>query len=238
MPKPQVTIKYLESDFVDLFVRALRGLLPDGSVDPRFHGRESARNAAVARLALATGMRLQEFTYLLTFELPGLPGVATQAPVPFPVPAGIAKGGKARTTWVDYAALAEIGQYVALDRAATVGGSLWRPPARWGEPLLVTEPDARGGRVNGARTAWHVLVPSERRRLVAPGGGTCLLAVRAGGGPFTAWPSVFTRTSARIRSRFEPRFPQVNPHRLRHRELVAGFSTFGHRPQPQSRSGR
>jgi len=122
-PKPHVTIKYLESSFSELFLRALRGLSPDGSADPRFHGRELARNAAVARLALATGMRLQEFTYLLTFELPPLPRVRTQAPIPFPVPAGVAKGRKFRTTWVDYDALAEIHQYVALDRDATVGGS-------------------------------------------------------------------------------------------------------------------
>jgi integrase len=215
-PKPHVTVKYLEADFAQLFVLALRGLLPDGSVDPLFHGRELARNAAVARLALATGLRLQEFTYLLTFELPALPRTATSAPVPFPVPAGITKGSKFRTTWIDHAALAETHQYVALDRRATVDGSSWRPPARWGEPLLVTQPDARGGRINGVRRAWHTLIPGERRRLVAPDGGTCLLAARAGGGPFTAWPSVFTRTSTRIRIRFEPRFPQVNPHRLRH----------------------
>jgi integrase len=105
---------------------------------------------------------------------------------------------------------------VGLDRDATVAGSSWRPPSRWGAPLVVTEADERGGRVNGVRTAWDALTPGERRRLVAPGGGTCLLAARAGGGPFTAWPSVFTRASARVRARFEPRFPHVNPHRLRH----------------------
>jgi integrase len=60
------------------------------------------------------------------------------------------------------------------------------------------------------------LTPDERRRLVAPGGGSCLLAVRRDGGPFTAWPTVFERTSDRIRRVFEPRFPHVNPHRLRH----------------------
>lgn len=215
-PKPHVTVKYLEADFARMFVLALRGLSPDGSVDPLFRGRESARNAAVARLALATGLRLQEFTYLLTFELPGLPRVATGVPVPFPVPAGVAKGRKFRTTWVEHAALAEIHQYVALDREATVGGSSWRPPVGWGPPLLVSEADARGGRVNGVRVAWDGLGPGERRRLVASGGGTCLLAARCGGGPFTAWSSVFTRTSARVRARFEPRFPHVNPHRLRH----------------------
>jgi len=57
-----------------------------------------------------------------------------------------------------------------------------------------------------------------------------LLAVRADGGPFTAWESVFTRASDRIRRRFEPRFPHVHPHRLRHtfalatlERLVSGY---------------
>ena len=100
--------------------------------------------------------------------------------------------------------------------------------------MLVSGPDPRGGRVNGVRTAWGALTPGERRRLVAPGGGTCLLAARGGGGPFTAWSCVFTRTSTRIRARFEPRFPQVNPHRLRHsfsmntqRRGIAFDATFG-----------
>jgi integrase len=98
----------------------------------------------------------------------------------------------------------------------TVDGSGWRPPRRWGEPLMVTAPTDRGGRINGVRRRWDSLTPSERRRLIAPEGGSCLVAVRTGGGPFTAWASVFERTSDRIRARFEPRFPHVNPHRLRH----------------------
>jgi integrase len=80
----------------------------------------------------------------------------------------------------------------------------------------VTDPDERGGRVNGVRRRWETLTPSERRRLVAPDGGTCILAAKAGGGPFTAWASVFERTADRIRVRWEPRFPHVYPHRLRH----------------------
>ncbi|MGW5146815.1 hypothetical protein [Rhodococcus koreensis] len=51
---------------------------------------------------------------------------------------------------------------------------------------------------------------------MAPDGGSCLLAVKADGGPFTAWATVFERTADRIRARFEPRFPHVHPHRLRH----------------------
>lgn len=215
-PKPHVTIKYLEPDFTRLFLHGLRGLGPDGAPDDGFRGRELARNAAVGELALSTGLRLQEFSYLLAYEIPALPPAPTLVPIPFPVPAGITKGRKFRTTWISYDALAAVHQYLQLDRAATAGGSSWRPPARWCEPLLVTDPDERGGRINGVRRSWDDLTPGERRRLVAPEGGSCLLAVKTGGGPFTAWSSVFERTSDRIRARFEPRFPHVNPHRLRH----------------------
>ncbi len=165
---------------------------------------------------MATGLRLQEFSHLLTYEVPPLPPAPTAVPIPFPVPSGVTKGRKFRTTWISYQALAGVHQYLELDRAVTVAGSRWRPPAAWGAPLLVTDPDARGGRVNGVRRAWEALTPAERRRLVAPEGGSCLLAVKPGGGPFVAWSTVFARTADRIRARFEPRFPHVHPHRLRH----------------------
>ena len=215
-PKPHVTIKYLEPDFTRLFLDGLRGLGPDGEPDPCYRGRELARNAAVGELALATGLRLQEFSSLLAWEIPPLPPRPVQAPVPFRVPAAIAKGRKFRTTWISYDALAAVHHYLELDRPATVDGTGWCPPPRWGEPLLVTDPDERGGRVNGVRRRWETLTPGERRRLVAPEGGTCILAAKAGGGPFTAWASVFERTADRIRVRSEPRFPHVYPHRLRH----------------------
>ena len=215
-PRPHVTIRYLEPDFTAMFLAGLRGLASDGTADAGYHGRELARNAAVGGLALATGLRLQEFTYLLSYEVPAMPPRPTAMPIPFPVPAAIAKGRKFRTTWISCEALAGVGQYLELDRAVTADGSPWRPPERWGEPLLVTGPDERGGRVNGVRRRWDTLTPGERRRLVAPDGGSCLLAVKNGGGPFTAWPAVFERASDRIRARDEPRFPHVFPHRLRH----------------------
>ena len=215
-PKPHVTVKYLEPDFTRLFLDGLRGLGPGGAPDPCYRGRELARNAAVGEPPLATGMRLQEFSSLLTWEIPPLPPRPVQAPIPFPVPSGIAKGRKFRTTWISYDALAAVHHYLDLDRPATIDGTAWRPPPGWGEPLLVTGPDERGGRVNGVRRRWETLTPGERRRLVAPDGGTCILAAKAGGGPFTAWASVFERTSDRIRVRSEPRFPHVYPHRLRH----------------------
>lgn len=215
-PKPHVTLRYLEADFVRLLVQGLAGLAPDGQPDTQFKGRELARNAAVAELVLASGLRLAEFSFLLVYELPAPPSRPSAMPIALPVPAGIAKGSKPRTTWVSYEALAGIHQYVGLDRAAATEGSGWLPSPRGGGPLLVSEPDARGGRINGVRRAWEHLTPDERVRLVAPDGGSCVLAVKAGGGPFTGWEEVFARTSQRIRLRFEPRFPHVHPHRLRH----------------------
>ncbi len=215
-PKPHVTIKYLEPDFIDLFRKGLRGLAPDGAGDTGFSGREMTRNAAIGDLALATGLRLSEFTHLLPWEVPALPPAPTAIPILFPVPEGITKGRKFRNTWISYEALVGLHDYLQLDRAAAADGSSWRPPARWGDLLTVTDPNARGGRINGVRRSWRSLTPAERRRLVAPDGGSCLLAVRADGGPFTAWATVFERTADRIRARFEPRFPHVHPHRLRH----------------------
>src|SRR5260370_9349378 len=85
-PKPHVMIKYLEPDFTRLFLNGLRRLDPAGAPDPYYRGRELARNAAVGELALATGMRLQEFSSLLTWELPPPPSPPLPAPIPVPAP--------------------------------------------------------------------------------------------------------------------------------------------------------
>ncbi|OLZ50292.1 integrase [Amycolatopsis keratiniphila subsp. nogabecina] len=215
-PKAHVTIRYLEQDFEALFLKALAGLMPDGAEDTGYRGRELTRNAAIGGLGLATGLRRQEFTYLLVPEIPALPPKPSALPIPFRVPAGVTKGRKYRTTWITYQALVGVHHYLDLARPLAVEGSTWRPPAKAGEPLLVTEVDPVGGRVNGKRVRWAALRPSERLRLVAPDGGSMLVAVRGDGGPFTAWATVFERASDRIRDRWEPRFPTVNPHRLRH----------------------
>src|SRR5260370_22308337 len=105
-------------------------------------------------------------------------------PIPFPVPSGITKGRKFRLTRISYEALAEVHRYIELERAATAGAATWLPPSSWGDPFVVTEPDERGGRISGVRTRWDSLVPAERRRLVAPRGGSYRRGPGEQGGPF------------------------------------------------------
>ncbi|PAZ16025.1 integrase [Streptomyces sp. SA15] len=214
--KPHVTVRYLEPEFEDLFLKGLGGLGPDGAADMNFHGRELSRNGAGGALALGTGMRRREFSMLLVYELPALPRRPTEVPIEFPVPAPLAKGRKFRRTWITFEDLERVHGHVRLDRQMTGVGSTWTPPRSWGEPLYVTEPDVRGGRVNGTRVLWGALTPAERMRLVAPEGGSCLLWLKSRGAPFTAWSTVFERTSQRIAKRWDPRFPHVYPHRCRH----------------------
>lgn len=216
VPKEHVTVKYLADDFEDLFLKGLARLQPDGVEESGYRGREMARNAAVGGFVFASGPRKQEFTYVLACEVPPLPRRATELPVLFPLAAKITKGSKFRNTWIGYRALAELHNYLTFERAAATQGSRWTPPAKWGEPLIVTEADIHGGRVDGSRVQWADLGPRERRRLVAPDGGSMLLSVTSSGAPFTAWNTVFERTADRVRERYEPRFPHVWPHRGRH----------------------
>ncbi|MBT2480803.1 site-specific integrase [Streptomyces sp. ISL-94] len=214
--QPHATMKYLEPGFRDLFLRALAGLDPDGAPDDSFRGRELSRNGSMGGLAVASGLRAQEFTYLLTYELPALPARRTPVPVWFPIAEATTKGNKARATWTSHGALADVHQYVELDRHAAVGRAPYRPPARLGPPLMVEQADWEGGRINGHRIPWRLLGPAERLRLVKADGTSPLVAVQSAGTPFVDWDTVFRRTSQRIRDRFEPRFPTVHAHALRH----------------------
>ncbi|MFE9429001.1 tyrosine-type recombinase/integrase [Kitasatospora sp. NPDC006697] len=218
--KPHVTLKYLEPDFLDMFLKALAGLQPDGEPDT-FRGHHLGRNAAMGKLVVSSGTRAQEFTHLLRYELPPTPLRDIGVPVPFPLSEQITKGKKPRTTWVDYEALAEMWQYIDLDRAAIADGRIYVPELRLGERLVVSEPDWEGGRVNGRRQSWRKLNLAERLRLVAEDGSPGVIALQSDGTPFTDWATTFRRTSERIRRDFEPRFPTVTPHTLRHTFAMA-----------------
>ncbi|MGH2688091.1 MAG: tyrosine-type recombinase/integrase [Actinomycetota bacterium] len=212
-PRSHVSIRWLEQEYLELFLEVgLGGMLPGEGDDPRFRGREAARNAAVGHLASSSGLRAQEFSHLLVWEVPPVPADPETPVVPLVVPGVIAKGDKARTTWVSPTALRHVHTYVGLERALAVKGSPWRPA---GEALHVTDPTPIGGRVNGRKVRWAALDLDQRRRLVAPGGGSAQLAVTVRDAPVTDWEYVFASASARCR-RFRPGFPHVTPHTLRH----------------------
>jgi integrase len=215
--KAHAARRYLERAYVDLLMRALAGNDPAGEPDSSFRGRETGRNAAMIGLAFAMGLRLREFTYLTVFEVPPLPNRRTAVPVPLMLAPPTTKGGRGRSTWIDYDPLARVHDYIAWERAAVVEGSRWQPD----EPLLVEAPDHDGARINGTRRRWHTLTPEERARLVAPGGGSALLAVQAGGASFVDWATVLRRTADRVRERYEPSFPHVHPHVTRHSFAMA-----------------
>lgn len=210
------TRKYLERPYVELLMNALAGNDASGVRDG-FRGRETGRNAAVIGLALASGLRAREFTYLTVYEVPALPARRSEVPVRLPVAPPTAKGGRGRVSWIDYDALARVHSYVELERAVSVEGSRWQPA----EAVHVEAPTYDGARINGVSRRWHTLTPEERVRLVAPGGGSALLAVQAGGEPFVDWSTVLARTSARITERYEPGFPHVHPHMTRHTFAMA-----------------
>ena len=212
-PRRHMGVRWLEQDYLEFFLDVgLAGMAPDGGEDPDFGGREAGRNVAAGRLAASSGLRAQELSHLLVWEIPLPPRDPGVPVVALAVPAPIAKGGKARTTWVSPTALAAVHAYLRLERPLAVGGSAWRPK---GAPLWVSAPDAVGGRVNGRRVRWRDLTLDERRRLVAPGGGSALWAVRSDGGGLADWEYVFGAASQRCRH-FEARFPPVSPHVLRH----------------------
>ncbi|HEY8700980.1 MAG TPA: site-specific integrase [Arthrobacter sp.] len=209
--------KYLERPFAGLLMHALAGNDPAGERDDGFRGRETGRNAAMIGLALSSGLRLQEFRHLTVYEVPPLPRRRTVVPVPMVLAPPTTKGRRGRSTWIDYDDLARVHDYIGWERAAATPGSRWRPP----DPLIVEEPTHDGALINGTRRRWHALTPGERLRLVAPGGGSALLAVQTDGRPFVDWATVLRRTAKRVRDRFEPSFPHVHPHVTRHSFAMA-----------------
>lgn len=86
------TRKCLEPPYVELLMNALSGNDASGARDG-FRGRETGRNAAVIGLALASGLRVREFTYLTVYEVPPLPARRSEVPVRLPVFPPTAKGG-------------------------------------------------------------------------------------------------------------------------------------------------
>ncbi len=206
--RPHATLRWLESDRLAFFLTVgLGGLLPDGREDPAFGGRNAARNRAFGELLATSGLRAQEASFLLVHELPAAAGPRDRL-VALKVPAAIAKGGVPRRTIVSTAALRMIESYVRLERSA--GRRTWSPSGA----LRVDDATADGGRVEGRLVRWTTVDVHARARLVEDGVAVTWASSGAGG-PMVDWSDVFDRATERCRM-FDPGFPRVTPHTLRH----------------------
>ncbi|GHB51273.1 hypothetical protein GCM10010306_051220 [Streptomyces umbrinus] len=75
--------------------------------------------------------------------------------------------------------------------------------------MLVEAPDREGATINGVRKTWRKVTLRERLCLITPEGQSPLVGLQSSGKPFVDWATVFRRTSARVRERFEPRSPRT-----------------------------
>lgn len=192
----------------------LRGRLPDGSEDPSWRGRNSERNALFAELLVTTGLRLTEAGSLLLAELPRAAESGSRSAA-FDLPGAIAKGGRPRRIRFPRRVLAQIGDYVDLERSISAARS---EPAI-SDPLWLMPEGGKARDAAGRRVRLDRLTPGERRRVLigAPSEAQhALLWLTEGGRPVPSatWEAAFRRASVRCR-----RFGidvEVTPHTLRH----------------------
>ena len=206
--RPHATLRWLEPERLAFFLRVgLGGLLPDGSEDPAFAGRNAARNRAFGELLATSGLRAQEASFLLVCELPAADGPRDRL-VALGVPGAIAKGGVPRRTIVSTAALRMIQSYVRIERPAMAGG--WSPAGA----LRVRDANVDGARIEGRFARWATVDIHMRARLIE-NGAALTWPLSSACAPMVDWSDVFARASERCRT-FDPAFPRVTPHTLRH----------------------
>ncbi|QMU80290.1 site-specific integrase [Streptacidiphilus sp. PB12-B1b] len=144
---PELAVRCLTYDQWWLLDRVgLRGLLPDGSVDPAFRSRQSLRNSSGCNLSITTGLRLREFRALFDVEVGAPRRDASTAEVQLQA---IAKFGLPRKVDVQHPTLREIDWYRKTERVAAVrgaAGNLWR---RREQLFIVTDIDTRQMKVSG-----------------------------------------------------------------------------------------
>jgi integrase len=211
------------------------GCLPDGSPDPTFRGRDRLRNAAVAELAITTGMRLREFRCLLDIEVG--PSRADRGAAVVELQE-IAKYGQFREVRIHHQALCEIDLYRRTERAATVqraARTLW---GRRAELFVVGDIDTRRMRVTGVldgrRRSFAVREMGEdlRRRAVIEGDrGLEPMALFIGRGAKmpveSRWEQVFDAAHVRaLRVARESGSAPEMPRRLRIHDLRHTFAVY------------
>lgn len=235
----------------------IQGRLPDGRPDPDYAGGTAARDALMATLLLATGMRIEEAGTLILAELPRLadagPGRPDEA-VQLRLAPECAKGNKQRIIYLPRRTLHDVEDYRDLERAEAVARATGPGGyAGVGRPVLAADQRAKQGvrlaeatdgtADEAARTRrYTALGPALRRRLVLTERGRpadpAALFLTSRGQPLSHryWDGVFRAASARCAAAGRP--VKITPHDLRHTYAVHLLSKLIWRSAEKARALR
>jgi site-specific recombinase XerD len=204
----------------------LRGLAPHGGARAGARDRNGARNALFAELLVTTGLRLEEASFLLAFELDGLAKTAACGRQTwFELPSALTKGDRGRCVLLPRRLLQQIAAYVKVERTLAV--AKFQNRLGWREfdrPILIRRPmpGATGlSLVDGGRALIDAIPPEERGRLVICGADgapeePAALWLTEVGQPVqpNSWEVAFARAGRRCAA--AGHLVRVSPHQLRH----------------------
>lgn len=226
-------VKFLSPEDYSFFRDVgLRGRLPDGSEDPSWTGRNGFRDAGMADLLVTAGLRIEEASCFLAWELP--PRIALDHATPqrhrHRIPPEVAKRERARDVYLSYRVCRLLDDYARTEREGAIArwqeAGLGKTVGRWGERALVRVLDAKSliSIPSGDRRSAVRIAPEHRIHLVeVQADGTEVpgwFFLAESGAPLgtRSWNRIFTAASRRCTQHGRPL--HVTPHRLRHTYAV------------------
>ena len=204
----------------------LRGLAPDGDVRPSARDRNGLRNSLFAEMLVVTGLRLEEASSLLAFEVETLSvSGSSMRQTWFNLPAGLTKGERGRAILLPDGLLHRLLTYIRVERAhATAKFKARQGSTSIARPIFVrrlVSGQANLTLVDGRPVSLEAFTPDERARLIVcdPGNAPtepAVLWLTEVGQPVrpNSWEVAFARACRRCQANGFA--IDISPHQLRH----------------------